>query len=104
MIRNRCPWSLLLWALLANIIQSISTLQIPLMLDGPSRTNHGISADLFIELEELSRIVDIAYCVGLAGAGIQKPFSCASRCDDFEGFELVTVCFYHAPKPEAYIG
>jgi hypothetical protein len=37
--------------------------------------------------------VDIAYCVGTAGLGIQKPFSCASRCGDrdFETFELVKV-------------
>jgi hypothetical protein len=52
-----------------------------------------ISQKLFWELEELARIVDIAYCVGTAGLGIQKPFSCASRCGDrdFETFELVTV-------------
>jgi hypothetical protein len=53
-----------------------------------------ISQDLFWELEELARIVDIAYCVGTAGLGIQKPFRCASHCSDrdFETFELVTVC------------
>lgn len=52
-----------------------------------------ISQKLFWELEELARIVDISYCVGTAGLGIQKPFQCASRCSDrdFEGFELVTV-------------
>jgi hypothetical protein len=52
-----------------------------------------ISQKLFWELEELARIVDIAYCVGTAGLGIQKPFRCASRCSDrdFESFELVTV-------------
>jgi hypothetical protein len=52
-----------------------------------------ISQDLFWELEELARIVDISYCVGTAGLGIQKPFQCASRCADrdFETFELVTV-------------
>jgi hypothetical protein len=52
-----------------------------------------ISQDLFWELEELARIVDITYCVGTAGLGIRKPFSCASRCGDrdFETFELVTV-------------
>lgn len=52
-----------------------------------------ISQKLFWELEELARIVDIAYCVGTAGLGIQKPFQCASRCADrdFESFELVTV-------------
>jgi hypothetical protein len=52
-----------------------------------------ISQKLFWELEELARIVDISYCVGTAGLGIQKPFQCASRCSDrdFEAFELVTV-------------
>lgn len=100
MIPYQYAWPLLLWALFANIIQSIPTLQFPLKPQGPSQTNHEISADLFTELEELSRIVDIAYCVGLTGAGIQKPFLCASRCQDFEGFELVTVCHYHTSKPE----
>lgn len=47
---------------------------------------------LFWELEQLARIVDISYCVGTAGLGIQKPFSCPSRCadGDLEAFELVT--------------
>lgn len=51
-----------------------------------------ISRELFFELEELARIVDIAYCVGTAGLGIQKPFGCASHCgdEDFKHFELVT--------------
>ncbi|KAH3986238.1 hypothetical protein HBI04_100310 [Parastagonospora nodorum] len=51
-----------------------------------------ISQSLFWELEELARIVDISYCVGTAGLGIQKPFRCASRCADrdFDTFELVT--------------
>lgn len=49
-----------------------------------------ISRSLFESLEELARIVDISYCVG--STGIQKPFSCLSRCKEFEGFELVTVC------------
>lgn len=55
-----------------------------------------ISQTLFWELEELARIVDISYCVGTAGLGIQKPFTCASRCADrdFETFELVTVSGY----------
>lgn len=52
-----------------------------------------ISQKLFWELEELARIVDISYCVGTAGLGIKRPFSCASRCADrdFETFDLVTV-------------
>jgi len=49
--------------------------------------NANISVQLFAELEELSRIVDISYCVGTTG--ISKPFQCASRCDEFPDFELV---------------
>lgn len=64
-------------------------LQIPLAGGLLATTERNISAELFGELEELSRIVDISYCVGTTG--IQKPFLCASRCQDFEGFELVTV-------------
>ena len=47
-----------------------------------------ISSNLFESLEELARIVDISYCVG--STGISKPFRCLGRCNDFEGFELVT--------------
>lgn len=68
--------------------------QAPLLQHG--HTNNGtISTSLFAELEELARIVDIAYCVGTAGLGIQKPFKCASRCGEFENFELVTVRSTH---------
>ncbi|KAM3414803.1 hypothetical protein BST61_g9952 [Cercospora zeina] len=49
-----------------------------------------VSPDLFRELEELSRIVDISYCVGSTSWGISKPFTCLSRCSDFPDFELVT--------------
>ena len=49
--------------------------------------NSSISPQLFESLEELARIVDISYCVG--STGIQKPFKCAGRCHEFEGFELV---------------
>ena len=57
-----------------------------------SSSNINISQTLFNELEELSRIVDISYCVGATGLGITKPFECVSRCSDpnFEHFELVT--------------
>lgn len=48
-----------------------------------------ISVKLFMELEELARLVDISYCVG--NTGVWKPFRCASRCDDFSGYELVDV-------------
>lgn len=63
--------------------------QVPLSI--PDNAGSNISIELFDDLEELSRIVDIAYCVGTAGLGIQKPFLCASRCQDFKSFELVKV-------------
>lgn len=50
---------------------------------------NGISAELFNSLEELSRLVDISYCVGTTG--VQNPFECLSHCNEFQGFELVTV-------------
>ncbi|CAL8577061.1 hypothetical protein XPA_002910 [Xanthoria parietina] len=61
--------------------------QVPLSI--PDNAGSNVSIELFDDLEELSRIVDIAYCVGTAGLGIQKPFLCASRCQDFKSFELV---------------
>jgi len=62
--------------------------QVPLLQH--ARTNRTVSVDLFTELEELARIVDITYCVGLTSLGINKPFSCLSRCKDFPKFELLT--------------
>ncbi|KAG0651180.1 Acetylxylan esterase [Hyphodiscus hymeniophilus] len=62
------------------------TTQQPIVLD-VSHNSTNISIELFAELEELARIVDISYCVGTTG--ISKPFSCASRCDEFPAFELV---------------
>lgn len=52
-------------------------------------TNKTIGLELFNDLEELARIVDISYCVGVTG--IWKPFTCISRCHQFPSFELVTV-------------
>lgn len=56
-----------------------------------------VSLPLFSELEELARLVDISYCVGVTG--IHKPFECFSRCSDFPGFELVDV----GPPAAAYL-
>lgn len=61
--------------------------QLPLLQH--ALTNRTVSPDLFFELEELARIVDITYCVGLTSLGVSKPFSCLSRCKDFPEFELV---------------
>ena len=62
--------------------------QVPLLHH--ALTHHPVSPALFTDLEELARIVDITYCVGLTGLGISKPFSCLSRCKDFPEFELIT--------------
>ena len=61
--------------------------QLPL---GHSSPPHHVTQEVFDELEELARIVDISYCVGSLGTGISKPFECAGRCSDFENFELVS--------------
>ncbi|KAI7343359.1 extracellular lipase [Hortaea werneckii] len=45
-----------------------------------------VPAQLFSELEELARVVDITYC----SPAIAKPFTCLSRCKDFPHFELIT--------------
>jgi hypothetical protein len=52
-------------------------------------TNRTVSATLFAELEESARLADIAYCVGTTG--IYNPFGCLSHCEEFKGFELITV-------------
>src|SRR5277367_5253146 len=57
--------------------------------EAPISGNHNVSTKHFAELEEFARLVDIAYCVGMTG--IQAPFECASRCDEFPGYELVDV-------------
>lgn len=98
------------------LIHASSARQQPLRSQdaGQDRT---VSASTFAELEELARIVDISYCVGATGTGIQKPFQCLSRCAEFDNFELVTTwntgpllsdsCGYialsHAPNPERVI-
>ena len=52
-------------------------------------TSSPISSELFISLEELSRLVDVSYCVGTTG--VQAPFECLSHCAEFPSLELVTV-------------
>ena len=95
-----------LLSLLASITHTTlipSFLQLPLLYDSRSEKNHEITPELFADLEELSRIVDISYCVGVTGTGIQKPFLCASRCQDFKSFQLVTVGFNKVKRAmEAY--
>lgn len=75
-------------ASVATAIDRPSVPQAPLLRHGP--TDRTVSSALFTELEELARIVDISYCVGITSFGISRPFSCLSRCSDFPDFELVT--------------
>ncbi|KAI5293791.1 hypothetical protein KEM52_005230 [Ascosphaera acerosa] len=44
-------------------------------------------SELFHDLEQSSRLADIAYCV--PAPGISKPFNCLSRCDEFDDFHLI---------------
>jgi len=70
--------------------------QIPLVHNQqPHGYDRDVSPKLFSELEELARLVDIAYCVGLTNTGISKPFECLSRCSQFPNFELIKVRTIH---------
>ncbi|KAL8831984.1 MAG: hypothetical protein Q9191_000546 [Dirinaria sp. TL-2023a] len=88
MLNSITSWSTLTALLSIHRVIAVPLSQVPLAGGILAGTDRNISAELFTDLEELSRIVDISYCVGTTG--IQKPFLCASRCQDFEGFELVT--------------
>ncbi|KAK3642291.1 hypothetical protein LTR56_010868 [Elasticomyces elasticus] len=76
----------ILLGLLLGIASAVE--QAPLLQHGD--TGRNVSQVLYAELEELARIVDISYCVGLTIPGIYHPFTCLSRCSDFPRFELVT--------------
>lgn len=52
-----------------------------------------VSRELFDSLEELSRLVDISYCVGTTG--VQEPFQCLSHCAEFPNLELVMVSAHY---------
>ena len=80
---------LLWWALLNLAVVFCHTTPNPDIRNEPTGTRHTHhpTPSLFTELEQLSRIVDISYCVGVTG--VHKPFLCASRCTDFPDFELV---------------
>ena len=73
-------------SIFSSIASAFPATQIPLVSD--AHTGASITPQLFAELEELARVVDISYCVGMTG--IHKPFTCLSRCDDFPSFELIT--------------
>ncbi|KAF5008210.1 hypothetical protein FDECE_5485 [Fusarium decemcellulare] len=73
---------------------AFNPIQLPLQHNGPVATSseaptpNSISVGLFATLERLSRLVDIAYCIGTTG--VRKPFDCVSRCNDFPSLSLVT--------------
>ena len=83
--------SLIAYQLFAVIVLGNVLPEAVLKSDSTPRLSRNVSTDLFNELEELARIVDISYCVGSYGTGIQKPFECASHCSEFKNFELVSV-------------
>ncbi|PKS06410.1 hypothetical protein jhhlp_007158 [Lomentospora prolificans] len=57
------------------------------LTDDSGSGDGGIPIPLFASLERMSRLVDIAYCVGTSG--VSKPFSCVSRCKDFPSLTLI---------------
>ncbi|KAF3914605.1 Lipase [Arthrobotrys entomopaga] len=68
--------------------------QTPLLSNHPSEHKHHqrsiISPSLFNEFEQLSRIVDISYCIGTPPSpGISEPFICPSHCSSFPSFQLI---------------
>ncbi|KAH0611428.1 uncharacterized protein H6S33_010693 [Morchella sextelata] len=81
------PLLLLLLALQLPLTTPSPVHQTPLH-PNPTSRNPPISDALFAELEELSRIVDIAYCVGSLNTGVSAPFQCLSYCKDFPTFTL----------------
>ncbi|CAD0084162.1 unnamed protein product, partial [Aureobasidium vineae] len=76
-----------LLSVLSVVTNALPAHQVPLLRHAAD--NRTVSPELFSDLEELARIVDISYCVGLTGIGISKPFKCLSRCSEFPDFELV---------------
>jgi triacylglycerol lipase len=73
---------------MANSIFFLLVLHFLRLVAAQNETKH-VSGDLFNSLEELSRLVDISYCVGTSG--VQQPFQCLSRCVEFPDLELVAV-------------
>lgn len=86
-----CTLCIILFVLSLGAQTSPTPYAYDLQLSGTN--NSTVPPSLFLELEELSRLVGISYCVGYQG--IQYPFECLSHCSDFKGFELVEVCVTH---------
>lgn len=75
-LRDHSP--MLLGIFLGFLVWACVSHAAPTVANGNDRN---VSRALFQSLEELSRLVDISYCVG--SSGIRKPFSCLNRCSDF---------------------
>nr|ABV03820.1 extracellular lipase [Aureobasidium pullulans] len=76
-----------LLSVLSVVTTALPAQQAPLLRHAAD--NRTVSPELFSDLEELARVVDISYCVGLTGIGISRPFKCLGRCSEFPDFELV---------------
>lgn len=72
-----------------TVLAFISCLWLAFCIASPQHDTQPVPSDLFNSLEELSRLVDIAYCVGTTG--VQEPFQCLSHCAEFPDLELLTV-------------
>ena len=83
-----------MWSFLRLLLPAVLLALVAMTANATSKHNRKVSQRLFDSLEELSRIVDISYCVGTTG--VHEPFECLSRCKDFEGFELITVGHLYA--------
>lgn len=90
-----CNLSTMAWSarssllLLLTVILHLANPSVAGLLAPIQNQADGIPSELFESIGELSRLVNIAYCVGWSG--LQPPFQCLNNCDEFKGFELVTV-------------
>jgi len=73
--------------------------QAPLLHHLSTDATRNISSAVFLELEELARLVDITYCISAASPGILPPFHCLSRCADFPALSLVRTWATHLHSP-----
>jgi pimeloyl-ACP methyl ester carboxylesterase len=81
--------TLSLLSLLVSYTATASAIPEQHPLQDADLSTQSISPRFFYSLERLSRLVDIAYCVGTTG--VSPPFSCASRCRDFPSLHLFSI-------------
>lgn len=72
-----------------TVLAFIHCLWVSICIASPQNGSQPVPSELFSSLEELSRLVDIAYCVGTTG--VQEPFQCLSHCAEFPDLQLLTV-------------